>query len=120
MLNVIARRAVPAAALSLAVFGSMGFQTADGPSHPIQIVNATGRTMTQFYASTPGIDVWVEDLLGRDVIPDGASARIDVSNGSDRCVYDFRARLDDGAILDRPDINVCEITEYRYTVDSPA
>ena len=113
-MNAVARRAVGAAAVSLAILASAAFQTAGGPPRPVLIVNATGQTMTHFYASTPGFNVWEEDLLGEDVIPDGASARIDVENGSGRCLYDFRARLADGAVLDRRGINVCEITEYRY------
>ena len=119
MLNVIARRVVGAAALSLAVFGSTAFQTADGSSHPVLIVNATGQTITHFYASTPGFNVWEEDLLGEDVIPNGASRRIDVNNGSGRCRYDFRARLADGAELDRRNVEVCGFADYRFTADGP-
>ncbi|MDP3800600.1 hypothetical protein [Brevundimonas sp.] len=119
MLNVIVRRTFGAAALSLAILGSAAFQMADCPSRPVLIVNATGQTITHFYASTPGFNVWEEDLLGDRVIPNGASARIDVNNGSGRCRYDFRARLADGTELDRWGVDVCRIAEYRFTTDEP-
>lgn len=117
MSEAIARRTLGAVVLSLAVLGSAAFQSDRAPARPVLIVNATGQTITHFYASTPGFNVWEEDLLGEDVIPNGASRRIDVNNGSGRSRYDFRARLADGAVLDRRGVDVCGIAEYRFTAD---
>jgi len=117
MPKTIAWRAVAAAGLFLAVLGSAALQTPDEQPRPVLIVNATGQTITHFYASTPGFNVWEEDLLGERVIANGASIRIDVNNGSGRCLYDFRARLADGVVLDRRGINACEVAEYRYTAN---
>ncbi|WP_439477324.1 hypothetical protein [Brevundimonas sp.] len=117
MSRMIARRAVTSAALSLAVLGSAALQTPDGQPRPVLIINATGQTITHFHASTPGFNVWEEDLLGERVIANGAAMRIDVDNGSGRCLYDFRARLADGVVLDRRGINACEVAEYRYTAN---
>ncbi|HWQ86361.1 hypothetical protein [Brevundimonas sp.] len=119
MSEAIARRTLGAVALSLAVLGSAAFQSDRAPSRPVRIVNATGQTITHFYASTPGFNAWEEDLLGEDVIPNGASMRINVDNGSGRCRYDFRARLANGAELDRRGVEVCRIAEYRFTADGP-
>lgn len=119
MSKAITRRALGAVALSLAVLGSAAFQSDRAPSRPVLIVNATGQTITHFYASTPGFNVWEEDLLGENVIPNGASARVDVNNGSGRCRYDLRARLADGSEPFRPDVEVCGIAGYRFTADGP-
>ena len=71
--------------------------------------------MTHFYASNSGRNDWEEDILGEDVLPSGASVRINIDDGSGACIYDFKARFADGDELIRYRINVCEITEYRYT-----
>ena len=115
MFNAFARRAVLAAVLTVATLGTMGFQSTDGQDRRVLIINETGVTMTHFYASNSGQNNWEEDILGRDVLPSGSSVRINIDDGSGACVYDFRARFSDGDVLNRFRINVCEITEYRYT-----
>ena len=115
MFKAFARRAVLAAAISAVAFGTMGFQSNDGQDRRVRIINATGVTMTHFYASNSGQDDWEEDILGQDVLRSGASVMINIDDGSGACIYDFKARFADGDELERYRINVCQITEYRYT-----
>ena len=115
MFKAFARRAVLAAAISAVAFGTMGFQSNDGHDRNVRIINATGVTMTHFYASNSGEDDWQEDILGQDVLLSGASVRINIDDGTGACLYDFKARFADGDELKRYRINVCEITEYRYS-----
>ncbi|NJC41607.1 hypothetical protein GGQ87_001865 [Brevundimonas alba] len=117
MLNVLARRTMVAALMTAATLGSMGFQSRDGQDRRVLIINQTGVTMTHFYASNSGQDNWEEDILGSEVLPSGRSIRINIDDGTGACVYDFRARFVDGDVLNRYRINVCEITEYRYTAN---
>jgi hypothetical protein len=115
MFKAFARRAVLAAAISAVAFGTMGFQSNDGQDRRVTIINATGVTMTHFYASNSGRNNWEEDILGQDVLPSGARVRINIDDGTGACIFDFKARFADGDELIRYRINVCEITEYRYT-----
>ena len=115
MLKAFARRAVLAAAISAVAFGTMGFQSYDGQDRRVVIINATGVTMTHFYASNSGQNDWEEDILGQDVLASGARVRINIDDGTGACIYDFKARFSDGDELIRYRINVCQITEYRYT-----
>lgn len=115
MFKAFARRAVLAAAISAVALGTMGFQSNDGQDRHVRIINATGVTMTHFYASNSGENDWQEDILGRDVLANGASVRINIDDGSGACIYDFKARFADGDELERYRINVCQISEYRYT-----
>ncbi len=117
MSTLFVKQATGVFALLAMMAGLAAFAPARDQARPVLIINATGQTILRFYASTPGFNVWEEDLLDREVIENGASARIDVANGSGRCLYDFRAELADGSRLDRRQVNVCEITEYRYTAD---
>jgi hypothetical protein len=115
MFKAFARRAVLAAAISAVAFGTMGFQSNDGQDRRVRIINATGVTMTHFYASNSGQNDWEEDILGQDVLRSGASVMVNIDDGSGACIYDFKARFADGDELERYRINVCQITEYRYT-----
>ena len=115
MFNNFARRAFLAAAVSVVALGTMGFQSNDGQDRRVRIINATGVTMTHFYASNSGENDWQEDILGQDVLRSGASVVINIDDGSGACIYDFKARFADGDELERYRINVCQITEYRYT-----
>jgi predicted amidohydrolase len=118
MPEMFAHRVIRIAAASCAVLGLAAFQVPP-QTRPILLVNETGQTITHFYASTPGFNVWEEDILGSDVIPAGAKIRIHIDNGSGRCRYDLRARLADGAEPYRRDVDLCEITEYHFTADPP-
>ncbi|MDI1282301.1 hypothetical protein [Brevundimonas sp.] len=117
MFKTFARRAFMAAAVSAVALGSMAFQSDDGQDRHVRVTNATGVTMTHFWASSAGEEDWQEDILGADVLPNGAAVRINIDDGSGACVYDFRARFADGDVLERYRINVCRVSEYRYTAD---
>jgi len=106
------------AALSLTAMGLAGFQAADIPDRHILIVNATSQTMTRFYAHDPCCSAWPEDILGGHVILAGASLRINVTDGSGQCVFNFQARFADGHTLEANRINVCENPEYRFTEEA--
>jgi hypothetical protein len=115
MFKTFARRAFLAAAVAAVAFGTMGFQSNDGNDRRVRIINATGVTMTHFFASNSGQNDWEEDILGQDVLRNGASVVINIDDGTGACLYDFKARFSDGDELERYRINVCQISEYRYT-----
>ena len=115
MFSTFARRTLLTAAVAAVAMGTMAFQSNDGIDRRVNIINATGVTMTHFWASNSGESYWQEDILGRDVLPSGSSVRINIDDGTGACIYDFKARFSDGDELERYRINVCEISEYRYT-----
>jgi len=117
MFKILARRAFLTAVVATVSLGAMAFQSNDGKDRRVLIINATGVTMTHFYASNSGQNDWQEDILGRDVLRSGASVRINIDDGSGACIYDFKARFSDGDELERYRINVCQISEYRYTAN---
>ena len=83
----------------------------------VRIINETQHSMVHFYASNVSVDSWQEDILGEDVLPAGGDVVIDIDDGTGHCEYDFKAVFDDGEVLIRRRINVCEITSYRYSQD---
>lgn len=81
----------------------------------VLIINETQHAIVQFFASSIGVDDWQEDILGEDVLPVGQSVNINIDDGTEACLYDFKAVFDDGEELVRNRIDVCTIGTYRYT-----
>ena len=115
----IGRRAAIACAVAmlgaLPLATSVVAQSGDGRDRRVNIHNETGHTIVRFYASNSGRNNWEEDILGSGVLPAGRSVRINIDDGSGACLYDFKAVFNDGDELVRYRINVCEISDYRYT-----
>ncbi len=80
----------------------------------VRIVNNTGYSIVEFYASNTGTSDWQEDILGPDMLPSGSSVMINIDDGTGYCKYDFLAIFDDGDELVRSGVNVCEIGTFTY------
>ncbi len=80
----------------------------------VEVVNKTGQTMVEFYASVTATNSWEEDILGDDTLDDGDSVDVDVDDGSGKCVYDFRAVFESGAEAVRRGVNVCTISTFTF------
>ena len=81
----------------------------------VRIINETSHTITRFYASNIAVTDWQEDILGDDVLKPGQDVNINIDDGTGHCKYDFKAVFDNGQSLVKRNVNVCEITSYRYT-----
>ena len=80
----------------------------------VDIVNNTGMTMTEFYASNSGTNDWEEDILGTDVLENGDSVEVNIDDGTNKCVFDFKAVFESGQELVRNRINVCQVGTFTY------
>ncbi len=80
----------------------------------VTIVNETDFTILRFYGSNKGSDTWEEDILGSDVLDAHTEVTIDFDDGTGYCIFDFRAEFDDGDVLIRQDVNICEIGTFTY------
>ena len=104
------------AAISAAVLmSSFASAPAVAEDRRVRIINDTRHTMVRFYASNSSRTTWEEDILGQRVLPAGQSVMVNIDDGSGACLYDFKAVFDDGDVLTRTQVNVCQISEYRYT-----
>jgi hypothetical protein len=104
-----------AAAGAVVVLSSFAAAPAVAEDRRVRIINDTQHTMVRFYASNSSRTTWEEDILGQRVLPAGQSVMINIDDGSGYCLFDFKAVFDDGDVLTRSQINVCQISEYRYT-----
>ena len=121
MISTLASRA----RLAIAVFAAMAAlagsalaaSSGDSEDRHVRIINETDRTIVHFYASNVSVDSWEEDILGADVLKPGQDVMINIDDGTGHCKYDFKAVFEDGKFLVKRNINVCEITSFRYTED---
>lgn len=90
-------------------------QSRDSYNREIRIHNQTGWTMTYFYTASSGTEGWGDDLLGSATLSPGDSVVVTVDDGSGACRYDFWAEFDNGEVLRRSGINVCQIADYYFT-----
>lgn len=80
----------------------------------VNIVNKTGYTMMEFYASNVDAKTWEEDILGKHVLESGQSVLINIDDGTGYCLYDFRAVFSDGDEVTKARVNVCEIGTFTF------
>ena len=83
----------------------------------LEIVNESGLTIMEIYASPAGEGLWGEDLLRARVLGRGEAIHVLIPEGEPRCDYDLRLVLENGRDLDQT-ARVCEATTY--TVRNPS
>lgn len=75
--------------------------------HHFHLMNQTGVTIDQLYVSVSGRPDWGQDILGRDVLPDGESTTINFT-GPDACFWDIRITDTSGTSLAWGGNNLCK------------
>ena len=99
----------------LAAGGLLVASVASAADRRVEIVNKTGLTITEFYASNTGASEWEEDILGTDILANGDTVEVNIDDGTGKCRFDFKAVFQNGAELVRNNINVCQISTFTYT-----
>jgi hypothetical protein len=95
-------------------FAVSAFTTASAANRKVDIVNETGKTLTEFYASNTGTDDWEEDVLGSDILDVGEVFEIDIDDGTGACKFDFKAVFTDGTSHVRRAVDVCSISTFTH------
>lgn len=80
----------------------------------VRIHNDTGVTLYRFYSTNSGSSKWGSDVMGASTLPSGSSMRLNFDNKHGYCLFDFKAVFEDGSVLTRGNVNVCEIGDYYY------
>jgi len=75
------------------------------------LINRTGFTLVEFYASPVTSGDWEEDILGADVLGTGTSAEVLIADGRANCAYDFLMIFADGDEVE-DQVNICELDSY--------
>jgi hypothetical protein len=81
----------------------------------VRVVNDSTRNIVRLLAANVDEPRELENMLGDDILPKGGSVVLNFEDGSGYCRYLLRALFDDGLVLVRESVNVCEVGTYRYT-----
>ena len=90
-------------------------RSADGRDRAVRVHNETGAVIVELSASRQGSRAAPRAAEVRAPIAPGQNASFWVDDGSGACLYDFQARLHDGAVVSRRNVNVCEEFDVYYT-----
>ncbi|MCK0209909.1 hypothetical protein MWN33_17905 [Starkeya koreensis] len=109
-----ARSMLAAASLVAASLAVLVATPALAKDRNVDIVNESGFTITSFYASAVDEDTWEEDMLDNDTLKDGETLEAEIDDGTDACIYDFKAVFSDGDVAIKRKVNVCEIGTFTF------
>lgn len=80
----------------------------------VTIQNATGQTIWRLYGSRVSTTSWEEDILGSDILSNGASVNINFDDGTGSCLFDMKAELRDGGSRVLNNVNVCTASSVTF------
>ena len=90
-------------------------RSTDGRDRAVRLHNETGAVIVEINATRQGVRGGPVAAQVRAPIAPGQNASFWVDDGSGACLYDFQARLHDGAVVSRRNVNVCEEFDVYYT-----
>ena len=105
------RKMLMAAALAVAAISSAAYAA----MQDFNIHNRSGHTVVTLNVSPSSSNDWGPDILGQDVLANGASAEVSFDRSESECMWDIRATYDDGDTGDWRNINLCETTDITLT-----
>ncbi len=96
------------------VLGAMamlpGTALADGKQN-FSLLNKTGYTISEVYVAPSKSSSWEEDILGRDVLPDGTAVDIVFSRKEKSCKWDLKVIYDDGEEAEWDNFDLCTVSK---------
>ena len=81
------------------------------------ILNNTGYPIERVYVSASAQDDWEEDVLGRDILPEGERTKIRFSSDEDACLWDLKVVYADEESSEWQGINLCEVSIVALSYD---
>ncbi len=108
-------RSITLATVSLAFAISAFSSAALAEDLSLTLNNRSSFVVVEFYASPSDVGDWEEDILGADVLGSGESIEINIADGRTQCAYDLRFVFDDGDVLDKPAVDLCDTGSYTLT-----
>ena len=87
----------------------------DSTNQNFMLRNNTGQTITHVYVSPITSNNWEEDLLGRNVLPDRETLRINFNRSEDECNWDIKVDLADGSSREQRNMNLCRLAEVEVS-----
>jgi hypothetical protein len=88
-----------------------------GAAQDFMLVNKTGVIIDKLFISPSDTDDWEEDILGQDVLADGASLDIKFKRSEKAAKWDLKIEDSKGASIEWNDLNLLEIEKITLRYD---
>ena len=86
----------------------------DGNNRNIAILNRTGDTIFVIHWSNSATLEWGDDRLGESTLADGQQWNVNTNDGSNACLFDFKAVTGSARTIEVTRVNVCEVTSVAF------
>jgi hypothetical protein len=84
-------------------------------AHMVKLTNGEAQAVTAVYASAPGKNDWCDDLLGKQTAGPGKTVSLMfMAPTPDTCVQDLQMLMNDGKVVQKAAVNVCETADYQF------
>ena len=87
----------------------------DSTDQTFVLRNNTGQTIMRVFVSPVTSNNWEEDVLGRNVLPDRETLRVNFNRSEDECNWDIKVDLADGSSREQRNMNLCRLAEVEVT-----
>jgi len=84
---------------------------AEAGDQDFTLVNKTGYDIAQVYASPVKSDTWGEDIMGSDILADGASVKITFAHEASACHWDLKVVYTDKETAVWRSVNLCKVSK---------
>lgn len=83
--------------------------------HVLKLTNTAKTAISAVYVAPKGSQDFSDDLLGRQVAGAGRTVTLKVKDPMGSCVFDFQFLMDDGALVTRSGVNLCQTSELSFS-----
>ena len=90
---------------------------ASGAAQDFKLVNKTGVIIDKLFVSPSDVDDWEEDILGQDVLADGATLDIKFKRAEKAAKWDLKVEDSEGHSIEWTDLNLLEIEKITLKYD---
>jgi hypothetical protein len=77
--------------------------------------NKSSYNIMEFYASPHDVAEWEDDILGQDILESRDSVDVTIADARTQCEYDLRFVFEDGDVVERGGVNLCDTGSYTLT-----
>ncbi len=104
-------------ALAATLLSSILAAPASAATQDFTILNNTGYPIERVYVSASTKEDWEEDVLGKDILPEGDRTKIRFNSDEDACLWDLKVVYADEESAEWQGINLCEVSVVSLSYD---
>lgn len=97
---------------SLVIVTAIAFLAGEAAAGELRLTNMSGKGISAIFVTAKGSELPSEiNLLQGAAIAMEETGAVAVAMGEDQCIFDLQIQFDDSSTLDRPDMDLCQVSE---------